>query len=370
MAFKVEVLSFSDWATAWAEPAAAEAGAACIFQSPSYIAFWLDTIGRARRTEPVFVKVDTADGGRVMLLALGLERRFGLKVLTFLDGGVVDYAGPVRLGAAAGAVDAARISPLWAALCEALPPFDLADLDKMPPEVEGTPNPLRHWGRDSSPSGWALALDGAFDDFQRGLNPYAADSRRKRRRLQDLGPVSFEVAREPVVARRFFEAMVAQKTRRYLETAGRDYFETPGWRAYFSQMAAREDLGGRVHLSALTVGDRIVATHWGLVSEDTFYWLMPTYEAGPVSRLSPGRLLMEELISWCYDHGVRSFDFGHGDEDYKTMLGAGRRPLLRLEVANSLAGRATLRAKRSRAAKAVEDFYWTHLYRPPKRASA
>jgi CelD/BcsL family acetyltransferase involved in cellulose biosynthesis len=370
MEFLFENLSYSQWAGAWADPGGGDPGAACLFQSPAYLSLWLDTMGQARRTQPVFVKVDAGDGRRVMLLALGLERRYGLRILTFLDGGVVDYAGPVRLGPAAGEIDWEGAQALWAALREALPAFDIADLDKMPAEIEGAPNPLRWLAGASSESGWALPLEGAHDDYQRGLNPYAVDSRRKRRRLQDLGPVSFEIAREPLVARRFYDAMVEQKTRRYLETAGKDYFQTPGWSAYFSQVAAREDFGPQAHLSALKVGDRIVATHLGMVSGDTFYWLMPTYEAGPVAKLSPGRLLMEELIGWCYGAGIRSFDFGHGDEDYKAKMGGRQRTLLRLLRGDSLAGRAALKAVRSKASRALQDFYWSKLHRPPKPVNA
>lgn len=352
MAFNVEVLSFSDWATAWSEPAAADVRGACLFQSPSYISIWLDTIGRARRTTPVFLRVDTDDARRVMLLALGLERQNGIKTLTFLDGGVVDYTGPVRLGPAAGAIDADGARVLWAALCDALPSFDVAVLEKMPLVVEGVPNPFRHLAQEAWPSGWAMQLSGGFDDYRRDSN-YAATNRRKRRQLQhEVGPVSFEVARDPPTARRFLATMVAQKARKYPGS-----FQHPGYDDYFPQLTDREDLGGSVHVSALMAGDNIVASHWGLVCGDTFYYMMPAYDTGTVSRFFPGRLLLEDLIGWCYENGIRSFDFGHGDEAYKPQWGARRRPLLWFETSGSLVGRAAVAAltlRRSRTGKRLE----------------
>lgn len=354
MAFRVEVLSFAAWTAAWSDPAAASGRAASPFQSPTYLAAWLDTIGRARGTRPVFVRVDAADGRRVMLLALGIERRRGLKVLGFLDGGVVDYAAPVRLGPAAREVDAARARALWAALCAALPAFDVAVLDKMPAEVEGVANPLAPLAAETAPSGWAIELTGGFEDFQRGHNPYTVDSRRKRRRLQDLGPLAFTVAEDAASAGRFLEAMIAQKTRKYLDTLGVDGFDAPGYRDYFAGLTARPELDGMVHLSALTLGDRVLAAHWGLVSDDAFYYLMPAYEPGPLARYSPGRLLMEDLVAWCYARGVRRFDFGHGDDGYKTVFRAARRKLLRLEAPGSPAGRAALALRRSPAARKLE----------------
>ena len=72
-----------------------------------------------------------------------------------------------------------------------------------------------------------------------------------------------------------------------------------------------------VHLSALTLDDKILATHWGLVFNDRFYYLFPSYESNEYAKYSPGTLLLQHLFEWCIDNHLKVFDFTDGDEPYK-----------------------------------------------------
>jgi CelD/BcsL family acetyltransferase involved in cellulose biosynthesis len=107
---------------------------------------------------------------------------------------------------------------------------------------------------------------------------------------------------------------------------------------------------GRVHISALLVGDQIVAAHWGLVCRDRFYYLMPSYEGGEWMKFSPGRLLMEELIEWCFSQGIAEFDLGVGDEPYKAKLVDTVVPLSRVRIPMTYRGRLYLSLLASRSA--------------------
>src|SRR5579872_2820370 len=70
------------------------------FQCAEVLQIWCETIGAARHTRPLFVAVSDEQGEAVMLLALGIERELGARVLRFLDGGVCDYTWPVLFPAA------------------------------------------------------------------------------------------------------------------------------------------------------------------------------------------------------------------------------------------------------------------------------
>ena len=65
------------------------------------------------------------------------------------------------------------------------------------------------------------------------------------------------------------------------------------------------------------LGDSYISFHWGRISGPRFYYLMPSYSRGSVRRYSPGRMLLIELLKWCFDHGIEEFDFTIGDERYK-----------------------------------------------------
>ena len=256
-----------------------------VFQCADVLDVWLKTIGAARGVDPYFVVVADERGEPRFAVPLGIERRFGVRILTFLDGGVSDYNAPVVFANGA----AARPYPLHqfvAHLRGVLPPFDLVMFEKMPADVLDRPNPLVRPGMQNHvPSGHVTALAGTWTEAAARL-PRRQDARRKRRKLDAMGKVTFVVADDRESRERLLDAMIRQKTRRYIETRGWDGFDRPGYRDYFRQMTERLGPSGTVHLSALALDDQVIAAHWGLVSGSRYYSLMPSFEA-EWSRFSP-----------------------------------------------------------------------------------
>ena len=65
------------------------------------------------------------------------------------------------------------------------------------------------------------------------------------------------------------------------------------------------------------MNDEIVATHWGAVYQNRFYYLMPTITNGPLRSYSPGRLLLEDLVEWSIAQRLSLFDVTIGGAEYK-----------------------------------------------------
>jgi CelD/BcsL family acetyltransferase involved in cellulose biosynthesis len=244
---------------------------------------------------------------------------------------------------------------LWKRIVKALPGFDVANLEKIPDTIGGQPNPLRAVAAEPQAfSGYALRLAGTWAEIARSL-PRGQDSRRKRRRLQDVGVVTFRIARSAAEIDQFLEALVRQKRRRYLETRGLDGLARPGYLDYLRQSTLQLSGSGRVQLSALFCGDVIVAAHWGIVAADRFYYLMPSFEAGDWLKFSPGRLIVEDLLEWCAGEHIRLFDFGVGDEPYKTEFSADRIPLWHGLHARTPVGSAYAAIRRGRSRLLASD---------------
>jgi len=363
-------------------PASGEHSAArrYVFQSADFLKTWCETIGRARLTRLAFVGVFTACGQPVLLLPLGVETRLGLRMLTCLDGGVVDYNCPVLFPASQDLSDTVMAS-LWIAMRRLLPPVDLILFDKMPGEVDGFRNPLLALGaRPYSHSGYVTTLARlkqgkgrpqgkskeeikqaksaeARDTSEKGRDdskggslhlPFAQDTRRNLRRLGEMGTLSFRQAATVEERTQFLEAMIRQKTRRYMETRGVDGFDRPGYRAFFRLATERFAEAGFLHLSAVTLDDKILATHWGYVAGSRFYYLMPSYEGGEWPRYSPGRLLLHWLLDGAAANGLEAFDQGIGDEAYKARYCDHVVALLQVEAACTAKGWAYLALRRAR----------------------
>jgi CelD/BcsL family acetyltransferase involved in cellulose biosynthesis len=308
----------------------------------------------------LFVRVDSDEGTPLMLLPLGIERRAGVRVLSFLDGGVADYNAPVLLPGSEQ-LDAEATSRLWQRLVVELPPFDVALLEKVPARVGPAQNPFRFLAtRADLESGHLVEIPelaakrsgkpSRIIDFQ--------DTRRKRRRLEDKHPVRLAVAQTADEAARILETMIRQKTQRYMETRGVDGFERPGYRTYFGALTRRLLRDEGVQLAALMAGEHAIATHWGIVTRDRFYYLMPAFEAGPWSPFSPGSLLLEELIDWSARNSIPVFDLGVGNEAYKLRFANAMLPLFFGGLPRTAAGRiylAAIEARRSLATGLIGD---------------
>ena len=148
-----------------------------------------------------------------------------------------------------------------------------------------------------------------------------SQTRRKRKRLSELGNLRFIIAENKSEIDKITNTMIKQKRRRFRETGVFDIFKIKEYRNFYRKL--NQDLGflGKVHVSALYLDEKIISTHWGFISSDCFYYIMPTYEGESFIKFSPGRLLLENLIKWSIEKGIRVFDFTIGNEDYKYRWG-------------------------------------------------
>ncbi len=339
----------ADFAAEWPNMADRAPPAFHVFQARDYLQEWERSIGRARGAKLVFVRVGD-ERGPLMLFALALERRRGVRVACFPDGGVADYNAPV-LFPRAGALSVAEMSAVWRRVGGLLPHFDAALFDKVPESVGGVANPMRLLAQEPySESGHVLELDGDWEAFAATRLHRPKDSRRKRRRLGELGVLRFVVADSAAERERLLDALIQQKTRRYLETRGVDGFNRPGYRAYFHALTRRFGETGEAHLSGLELNGEMIAAHWGLVAAERFYCLMLSHAHGPWAQYSPGQILVEELIAWCYRAGLSTFDLGIGDGQWKERLDQTRSRLWRAHLAHSFAGKAYIEAARLKRA--------------------
>ena len=165
------------------------------FQARDVLEAWIATIGKSRGTVPILVRVDSPSGLPLMLVPLGMERRRGARVLTFLDGGVSDYNAPI-LFPGSEAIDVRDMAKIWRIICEAIPSVDAIVLEKMPGHIGDTSNPFPLiFRKPEAYSGHSLALTDTWEDFLRTRLPRGQDSRRKRRHLNEIGDLQFKIAR-------------------------------------------------------------------------------------------------------------------------------------------------------------------------------
>ena len=239
-----------------------------------------------------------------------------IRVLRFLDGGLSDYNAPVVFPAVRD-WDDKIVRTIWTTLREHLPPFDVAAFEKMPALRRRLAEPLELTQRRRHVKCQVTRrrCQEHGRDFAVKL-PNWRNLRRLSRRLGELGTLKFEIAETPEQYDVTVEALVQHKRRRSLETRGYDSLDRPGFRSYLSK--ARDFLypSGPVCAFALKLDDRVIAAQFDCIAGSRLNGLICSFDA-EWHTYSPGRLLLERKIEWCFNNRIVVFDFGIGDEAYK-----------------------------------------------------
>jgi CelD/BcsL family acetyltransferase involved in cellulose biosynthesis len=298
------------------------------FQAYEWSKFWQETIGG-----PVFgikpwigVVLDASDQPKI-IFPLGLRRQHGIRILEFLGGAQGDYLGP--LIHADWMPNAENIGAAWDLTSKKSPKHDVRHFAKLPAQWGGGKNPLvEMWRAGFQDNAYSASLPATFSDFEAGLRTkLKADTKRQRKRLAELGVLKFEVVENDAGWTSGVEAMIEQKRERCRNMGVPDIFSENSVQQFYREIPRSFGPDGRAHLSVLKLNNEILATHWGAIYRDRFYFLMPTFAGGKWGTYSVGRLLLERLVEWCIQNKLKLFDFTIGGEDYKKDWCNGEMPL-------------------------------------------
>ena len=76
-------------------------------------------------------------------------------------------------------------------------------------------------------------------------------------------------------------------------------------------------------LSALWVGDKMIAGHFGMLSNHVMHYWFPAYDI-KYAKYSPGTQMIMNVAEHAAKLGIDKVDFGYGDDPYKFKFCNGR----------------------------------------------
>jgi CelD/BcsL family acetyltransferase involved in cellulose biosynthesis len=309
--------SLSEAESAWREAAA---HCACfVYQTFEWSWAWRETLGRTQDLADCIVHIANADGRTLMLLPLAIRQTGRLRVLEFQGGALTDYNAPLIDRDFADALTRETSERLWRQLLALLPEVDLVWLARMPPTIEGTPNPL--FGLDGmrkTDEAHAVKLPATFKELTATRSTkFFAQIRRHRRRLEKLATVEVCYPSEEEERLKVLHTLIEQKSRWVTNNGYANPFSTDEARAFYRRMTTCGLQGGQVSIASLRVGGEIVAAVWGVIFGNRYYFLLTSYAEAWTS-YSAGRILTEEVVRRCIDQKIDIFDLTLGDEAYKS----------------------------------------------------
>jgi CelD/BcsL family acetyltransferase involved in cellulose biosynthesis len=134
--------------------------------------------------------------------------------------------------------------------------------------------------------------------------------------LSEQGSLRLLIARSADEKNSLLDCMIASKRAQLQRMGAEDIFARRGVEDFYRQCAAIEE-PSITHLSGLLLNDEILATNMGFTDTDCFCGVLTSFARGPWARYSCGHLHLQMLLRWTAEAGLRNFDFGIGDEEYK-----------------------------------------------------
>ena len=314
------------------------------FQHPQWYDAWYAAFADAEGVGPLIAVVtDASTGEPAALLPLILRRQDDIAIVEFADLDLTDYNAPI-LGCAAPR-DAGAARALWRSLLSALRRMpekaDLIRLRKVPVDLDGKPNPiaLLDAAGPCSLNGNLVTTGEDYDAWRYTLEKTVRKELERSWRVFTRDPAaSFAIITDTSEALRILSATEVQQGTR-MQSLGRNYVLNEETSAAFYRNLVRDGVGsGYALVSALKVGDEVVATLLGIRTGSRYVMIRISNAGEKWSNCSPGRLIIERTMAALHRDGVREFDFSVGNYAYKRRFGVTCLPLLDISAALSWRG--------------------------------
>jgi CelD/BcsL family acetyltransferase involved in cellulose biosynthesis len=349
--FRVEFTR--DWKRARARWA--DAADATPFQNWQWLEAWYGAFSNVDHVEPLIAIVsDATTGEQAVLLPLIRRRHNGVRIVEPADLDLTDYNAPL-LGPAAPR-DAKAARAMWKDLRGALRRLpggaDLIRLRKMPVETGGRPNPLAllDGAGPCALNGNVVATGDDFDAWRFTLERTVRKELERSWRVFTRDPAAaFKIVTDKDEALRVLSTMASQQGDRMQHLGLNFVLNDETYAAFYRNLVHDNVANGFAVLSALTVGDEVVATLLGIRQGSRYVMVRISNAGDKWSNCSPGRLIIERTMAALHKDGVRQFDFSIGNYAYKRRFGVARIALVDFSAA--LSWRAIPYALRDRAAR-------------------
>jgi CelD/BcsL family acetyltransferase involved in cellulose biosynthesis len=299
-----------DWTSSGWDAACRATPSATVFQTSSWLRCWSRHVAPIEGQTPILLRWPKTGPMRVGL-ALQVGDVAGRRTVTPLSWPWADYHEAVAHGLQDADLDA------MAAALQNLAGAEEADL--MLPDIRGGGVLKRICQRLSG----NVTADTPVSrvDLTVPENVTAQAEKKeyiiKRRRLKRGGAMRLVQHRRPEALRLALTRFVALHTRQW---AGRDDtvapFTDPGVLAGFTAFAEELGTDGLIDITELYSGEALVAAYFGFVFRGTYYAYRTAFDRDAF-RVSPGHLLLQELLAACAADGLHSFDFMRGGYAYK-----------------------------------------------------
>jgi CelD/BcsL family acetyltransferase involved in cellulose biosynthesis len=346
-----EVVSLEAAEAAWRQLEAA--GCITPYQCFDWVSAYSRNALAADRAEATIVAVTSRSGQPLAILPFAIRSVRGMRTVSFIGGKHANFHMGVFDRNFMAGLDVAGAQHLLDRAAAAIGNVDAFILHYQPLAWDGIANPLALLDAQPSPSqAYKLPLLADCEaTLQNSMSSHARKKHKnKRARFAELGMSRMFVAGTPSEKERILEAFMRQKAMRFAEMGVPDVFAEPGLKRFLRAASGLDGAREALCLAALELNGRLVATYVGARAQGRFTGMATSFEPDPsITKVSPGEILLVELIRHECRAGMKVFDLGVGEARYKATICNQTEDLVDSFIAMSARGR--LAANLSRLAQ-------------------
>jgi CelD/BcsL family acetyltransferase involved in cellulose biosynthesis len=162
-----------------------------------------------------------------------------------------------------------------------------------------------------------VRLEGDCESYERTLpQRRRSELRRRRRRLAERGELTFEVE---TGAERLDELLTegfAVEGSGWKTDQGTAILSRPETESFYRLVAEWAAPRGSLRLAFLRLDGRAIAFHFTIEEGGSAYQLKGGYDP-EFRELSPGQLLVQDMVRWAFERDLRTYEFLGADEAFK-----------------------------------------------------
>jgi len=167
----------------------------------------------------------------------------------------------------------------------------------------------------------SAGVDAYFEGLQKRQPSFVSKTKQSlRRAAKDYGSLELVRVRNP--SQDLVGKLIAEKRAQYGRTNASDALGNSAAQALLEILSSSSARECYVDFCILKGGDTTLGRHLGLRYKDYMNYWFPTYNV-EARTVSPGRLLLWEILKSCNSSGVSNVDFGEGDAAYKKYFATG-----------------------------------------------
>ncbi|MFL5319438.1 MAG: GNAT family N-acetyltransferase [Myxococcaceae bacterium] len=292
-----------------------------VFYRHEFFRIWIDNFAPKAKLRVLVGRNDRGELSAVLPLIEQRSSLYGIPVTELSSAGnahscrfdLIAEAGETARSAGEAFMDHLRADKSWDVIRiidvpEAGGAFWLADAAKQ------RGNPIGSWESLNSPY---FALPSSFDAFSAGLqSKFKANCRRRRKKLEEKGAVSFERYDGGAELDAKLEEGFGLEASGWKGERGTAIAQDKATRGFYTELAREASARGWLSLYFHRLSGKAVSFHYGLSYGGKYLLLKPGYDE-TLKECSPGQLLMEDVVRDCIDRKQSEFDFLGPDMPWK-----------------------------------------------------